>query len=104
MVNSAKYFCSIVVQFTAIYRAKDNNSTSIALYILANIVATLFSYSWDLYMDWGLLRSKERGKYMLRSKLTYPVYFYYYMIVSNFFLRFFWILGLLTYPFWVNDT
>jgi hypothetical protein len=48
-------------------------------------------------MDWGLLRSKDPKTYGLREKLNYPVWFYYYAIVSDFLLRFFWIVTLWQY-------
>lgn len=57
-------------------------------------------------MDWGLLRSNEPGKKFLRPKLMYPAWFYYYAIISNFFLRFFWVLGLLAdsnFAQWFDD-
>jgi hypothetical protein len=31
-------------------------------YVPIGVISTFYSYSWDLYMDWGLLRSKEKGK------------------------------------------
>lgn len=54
-------------------------------------------------MDWGLLRSKEPGKKYLRSKMLYPVWFYYYAVVSNFIMRFFWIIALPKYAPWVGN-
>jgi hypothetical protein len=58
------------------------------------MIASSYSYAWDIYMDWGLLRSKNPKTYGLREKLNYPVWFYYYAIVSDFLLRFFWIVTL----------
>lgn len=49
-------------------------------------------------MDWGLLRSKEKGKYALRPKLMYKNVFYYYAAVSNFLMRFAWLFGYLASP------
>jgi hypothetical protein len=55
-------------------------------------------------MDWGLLRSKEPGRKFLRHKLLYPTWFYYYAIVSNFIMRFFWTLTLINVSgTWVDD-
>lgn len=45
-------------------------------------------------MDWGLIRSKDPKTYALRDKLLYPKWFYYYAIISNFIMRFFWLLNL----------
>jgi len=55
-------------------------------------------------MDWGLLRSKEKGKMFLRSKLLYPTWFYYYAIISNFIMRFFWIISLIKFDDWVKNS
>lgn len=41
-------------------------------------------------MDWGLVRSKEKDTYGLRPVITYKPIFYYYAIVSDFFLRCTW--------------
>jgi hypothetical protein len=53
-------------------------------------------------MDWGLIRSNEKGKLYLRPKILYPAWFYYYAMASNLFMRFFWVLSVFTYPTWVN--
>jgi hypothetical protein len=47
-------------------------------------------------MDWGLFRETPgKGKRYLRDKLHYPAWFYYYAVISNTILRFFWIFGVL---------
>lgn len=63
-------------------------------FVAINIVSTSYSYAWDLYMDWGLLRSSEPGKRFLRPKLLYPVWFYYYAAASNLLMRLMWIVPL----------
>jgi EXS family len=56
-------------------------------------------------MDWGLFRSSERGKRYLRGKLLYPVWFYYYAMVSNGVMRFFWVLGVIRFSQpWVDQS
>lgn len=57
-------------------------------------------------MDWGLFRSKEKGRKYLRPKLMYPIWFYYYAMASNFILRFFWLLSLIPsseFSEWSNE-
>jgi hypothetical protein len=54
-------------------------------------VSTIYSWIWDVYMDWGLWRSKEKETYGLRSVLTFPKWFYYYGIVSDLVLRCLWL-------------
>ena len=50
-------------------------------------------------MDWGLLRSTESGKYALRDKMKYGVKFYYFAMTTNAILRFFWVVGMIAYPY-----
>jgi hypothetical protein len=47
-------------------------------------------------MDWGLIRSFDTNKnYLLRNKIMYPQWFYYFAIVTNFFLRFFFMISII---------
>lgn len=64
------------------------------MFFATHFIASSYSYAWDIYMDWGLLRSKEPGSYALRAKMNYPAWFYYYAMVSDLILRFFWIVPL----------
>jgi hypothetical protein len=62
------------------------------------LTSTLYCLYWDYKMDWGLFRETPgKGKKYLRDKLLYPTWFYYYAIISNMFLRFFWVFGLITF-------
>ena len=54
---------------------------------------------WDYYMDWGLLRSSLKESYGLRKQIKYPQMFYYFAIVLNFILRFWWVIGLFHFSF-----
>lgn len=104
IINSGKYFSSILIQLCNIF--KDKGDTQFTIFVTVSILSTLYCYAWDLYMDWGLLRSKEPGRRFLRPKTMYPVGFYYYAMISNFFLRFFWVLSLLPasdFDQWFNE-
>merc|ERR1719469_224276 len=63
------------------------------------MVKTTYSFIWDIYMDWGLFRSNERGdeNRFLRPKINYQHSFYYWAIFSDFVLRYIWILFLFNY-------
>ena len=104
LTNAGKYFSSLCFQGIALIKAKNICDTTYNLYILIGIVATLYGYIWDLYMDWGLLRSNKPGKKFLRSKILYPSWFYYYAIISNFILRFFWIFQIFAYDRWIENS
>ena len=91
MINAGKYFSDICVPFAALWYVKYDYNTAFYIWLGVHIVSSTYSYAWDIYMDWGLLRSKSPGKYGLRDKLNYPAEFYYFAIVTDFILRFFWI-------------
>ena len=50
-------------------------------------------------MDWGLFRCFESNNYLLRKQIKYPARFYYTAMVTNFILRFWWIIGVFVYSF-----
>ena len=64
-----------------------------------HFIATTYSYAWDIYMDWGLLRQNTPGhpKRFLRDKINYHPYFYYWSMFSDFVLRYWWIVPLFAY-------
>ncbi len=103
--NAGKYFSSILIQFANIFRHKLRGDVTLLIFIGVSILATVYSYGWDLYMDWGLLRSYQSGKWGLRTKFLLPTWFYYYAIVSNLILRFAWIVPLFAIymPGWITN-
>lgn len=68
------------------------------LYLGLYVFSTMYSYTWDILMDWGLMRRTKPGKIFLRDRLKYPSSFYYFSMVTNLILRFAWTLTLL--PDW----
>ncbi len=100
LMNAFKYFLSLMVALTNIYSGK---STELYwLWIGTSMASTLLSYGWDLYMDWGLLRTSELSRFGLRSKHLYDRKFYYYAIVSNFIFRFTWAISEMSSKFYPN--
>ena len=94
-----------MVPLTALWLVKDADSSqglsyslsfSFWIYIGVHMIATTYSYIWDIYMDWGLFRLNTKGhpNRFLREKINYQPTFYYFAIISNFFLRYIFILGL----------
>ncbi|TNV71791.1 hypothetical protein FGO68_gene14733 [Halteria grandinella] len=75
-------------------------------FVALNVFSTCYSYYWDLYMDWGLLRSNEPGKKYLRPKMLYPAWFYYYAAFSNLLMRCMWIVPLFNhkYSVWFTES
>lgn len=91
LVNGLKYFSSIAaicVSYVCSFKG-DYWYVTVVFYI----IATVYSYVWDLTMDWGLIRSSKRGKWGLRDKIMFPSHYYYFAALTNLLLRFVWILS-----------
>jgi|LauGreDrversion4_2_1035121.scaffolds.fasta_scaffold488557_2 hypothetical protein len=90
----------------SLYVAFDQNRDSSALsiiYVIFGLAVTIYCLAWDFYMDWGLFRTRARGKYLLRDKLLYPIWFYYFGMVVNTFLRLFWLFQVVKWEGWAAD-
>lgn len=89
ILNAGKYLINIFVAIASFYASTNSNYNS-AWYLFA-FISTIYSYSWDLKMDFGFLQ--EGSNFPLREKLSYKnKYFYYFCMVINLFLRFMWVL------------
>ncbi|CBY40785.1 unnamed protein product [Oikopleura dioica] len=94
--NAAKYstsFLKVALAYAYAYSGKD--STAFAFWIVANIIASLFTLVWDLKVDWGLFNLKKVLKTILRDELIYghgeTNWLYYAAILQDIFLRFAWL-------------
>ena len=58
------------------------------------IVSQLIAYSWDIYICFGMLRSKKPGRYGIRDEIAFPAWFYYFAAVENLVLRFWWVISI----------
>ena len=65
-----------------------------APWLLFTFITTIYSYAWDIRMDWGLFEKNHKYPF-LREVLVLPYKKVYYgVIVLNFFMRCSWILSL----------
>jgi hypothetical protein len=98
LVNAGKYLSAIGSLSLNFARAKNHSNDAIFYaYLTFSIFSTMYSYGWDLYMDWGLLRSAQKGKVLLRPKILYPSCLYYFAMLFNLVLRLLWILPLMPF-------
>lgn len=60
--------------------------------VLAGVatINSVYSYLWDVIMDWGLLTFTREGKVHGRTRVMYPVYVYVLACVMNLVIRFSW--------------
>jgi hypothetical protein len=66
----------------------------LAAWLVCAAISTIYSYMWDLKMDWALLEKNDRNPF-LRKYLTFePRRNYYIIVVSNLVMRFAWTMTL----------
>ena len=86
----------LIVAMYADIQSKGVYSQGFPRFFLANIAATTYCTAWDFYMDWGLIRSRADGKYLLRDNIIYEKEAYYIAMVINFCLRYVWVMSFVT--------
>ena len=67
--NSIKYSMSLITLIFS-YSYSSQNPIIFYFWILFASISTIYSYIWDLKMDWGLLETNSKNKY-LRDILIY---------------------------------
>jgi hypothetical protein len=94
LANAGKYFTTILYTLFSLLHTtyKDNDGFLIGRVMFASF-ATLYSYVWDIYMDWGLLRDNEVN-FLLRPRISFSRRFYWWSIFSNLGLRLIWIVSI----------
>jgi hypothetical protein len=58
--------------------------------MLTTSVNSLYSFLWDIVMDWGLMSFSREGKCSTRQRFLYPTITYLLVSSTNLFLRFAW--------------
>ncbi len=92
MFNTIKYCLSLASGILSyLYHQNEN---ILAAWLTVSIISTLYSYVWDLKMDFHLLQSNNRN-FLLRKYLTFtPKNIYYVIMVTNLIFRLVWTLTL----------
>ena len=59
--------------------------------MVSAVISSLYAYTWDIKMDWGLMDKNAGENTFLREEVVYNSKFYYYFaIIEDFVLRFGW--------------
>eukprot|EP00732_Lithocolla_globosa_P002339 Lithocolla_globosa_v1_NODE_1513_length_2520_cov_11.413793.p1 type:complete len:554 gc:universal NODE_1513_length_2520_cov_11.413793:1903-242(-) len=91
MVNAGKYTSSLLVTFLSALSKYYSSDTAHIIWIISAVFSTIYSYSWDIKMDWGLLQPKTKT-FLLRDELAYQrSSIYYFAMFSNLLLRISWV-------------
>lgn len=101
MANALKYASAIAVISYGTFRPHLREDM---MWIICFVCATVFQFSWDLTMDWGIVVSSTSkaasessflGISLRKNRLLGPSWRYIAVIFANFILRFAWALTLL---------
>uniref|UniRef100_A0A1B6GBR3 SPX domain-containing protein n=1 Tax=Cuerna arida TaxID=1464854 RepID=A0A1B6GBR3_9HEMI len=101
LVNAGKYSTTFFVAFFTLQRTltKDEYETEwdnpyLYWWLMASAVNSVYAYTWDIKMDWGLLDKRAGENTFLREEIVYTsTSFYYFAIVEDLVLRFSWIIS-----------
>ncbi|XP_014215114.1 xenotropic and polytropic retrovirus receptor 1 homolog [Copidosoma floridanum] len=111
LVNAGKYATTflVVITFTLQMHNKDKYSTwespYLWLWLISCFINSIYSYTWDIKMDWGLLDGSAGENKFLREEVVYSsAGFYYFAIIEDFILRFVWILSFLLIEYQIIGT
>ncbi|CAG2191037.1 PHO1 [Mytilus edulis] len=102
LVNAGKYSTTFfVVLFSSLYSSTlewqgkeyKQNHAFFYLWIIAAVLSSCYTLTWDLKMDWGILDRNAGENKFLREEIVYASKgYYYFAIVEDFVLRFVWTL------------
>jgi hypothetical protein len=92
LANMLKFAVSTLYYVAlSVYRI-DRSYLNRIIFIIIGIINSLYTTSWDLFMDWSLLQPQSKNPY-LRDALFFPKkWFYYLAMAANVVLRFQWVL------------
>ncbi|KAJ2941525.1 hypothetical protein O0L34_g14569 [Tuta absoluta] len=101
LVNAGKYSTTFFVVIFATCRvyfkgryADGYDNPFLYLWFGCQLVSSLYTYTWDVKMDWGLFScGPNHENKFLREEVVYSTGFYYFAIVEDFVLRFIWTLS-----------
>ncbi|XP_058806050.1 xenotropic and polytropic retrovirus receptor 1 homolog [Phymastichus coffea] len=113
LVNAGKYATTFLVVITLSLRMRYEDKTEniwespwLWLWFVSCFINSVYSYTWDIKMDWGLLDSNAGENKFLREEVVYSsASFYYFAIIEDLVIRFLWIpsFALTEYGYIGND-
>jgi hypothetical protein len=85
-----------MVPIVGYFTAKEfSNGGIVWYYFSAQMIATIYSLYWDYVWDWGLCRDGQ----ILRKQRKFDKKVYYVLMITNFLMRFWWIVPMTKFKF-----
>jgi len=105
LINAGKYVSALVVLFlNALHNNLERNQDWGPIRIIwlgVIICSTIYSFSWDIKMDWGLAQFRRKSNFPLRPITLYSNIWYVIAIIYNAFARCAWALTI-SFSFYQN--
>ncbi|KAF9576416.1 hypothetical protein EC968_008711 [Mortierella alpina] len=101
LLNAGKYSASLLNLFVYFSFRHYGGPQLKAAWIAVSLFTSVYTFAWDIYMDWGLfrfgsLKGGGKGHPFLRQELVYSRTWVYYMaIILDFVGRFSWLARLI---------
>ena len=73
------------------------------LFFTFRILGAAYKNFWDLYYDFGLFRGTRPDNRLLRDKMKFHPYFYYFAMFINTLGLYFWVIVILLYS-WASES
>jgi len=107
VANAIKYLLAMIVTFCNLLYALDRkNNNRLYAWIILAVIGTLYSYYWDIKMDWGFLEGNLKQNKLLRKSTLLPThlfFIYYLAAMINFLLRISWVLTISPTTFGLSE-
>lgn len=93
LFNVVKFAVALTIPVLSFISLKEGVSLPLLMIVLTG-TSTVMMFSWDLYVDWGLLQPNSTHRF-LRNDLAYSnTTFYYVAMNANLILRLTWIINM----------
>lgn len=83
----------IIWLFIIFYKAIPGDPSSSSFFyfwIAALVISSIYTYSWDVIMDWGLMNVRSTENCLLRNELVYSKPYYHMAYIGDFVGRTMW--------------
>lgn len=93
--NALKYALAMLVTLAGVFnptfsqRGNEKMTGFQIFWILSYFTSTLYSWGWDVLMDWSAIDLQAPG-YLRKRRMIASSYYYYFAILTDLVLRFFW--------------
>ena len=87
--NLIKYFIRFINTTLGFFYERDKGKVRFYFRVFVGAFSSTYNILWDIYIDWGCFR-KNNKNFLLREKITFPRFVYYFAICYDIIIRSAW--------------